>query len=82
MTPFPLECVGCNSLYCEKCVKMQRSWACTVMNCRSRMQPIKMHRSVQEVLEVLMFNCPGCQKRVRYQAFFEHVATCAKIGQD
>jgi len=77
--PFPLECPGCNSLYCENCVKMQRNWSCLKQVCRSRQPPTKMHRSVQEVLELLNFNCPGCNERKRYVAFFEHVAACEQI---
>lgn len=82
VSPFPLECPGCNSLYCDNCVKMQRTWSCTVQNCRSRQQPTKMHRSVQEVLELLNFTCPGCNERKRYKAFFEHVKVCERIGAD
>ena len=82
VTPFPLECPTCNALYCEQCVKMQRSWSCTVQNCRSRQRPTEMHRSVKEILELINFSCPGCGTRKRYQAFFNHVQTCEEIRPD
>ena len=82
VSPFPLECPGCNSLYCSNCVTMQRNWSCTLQSCRSQMQPTKMHRSVQEVLELLNFNCPGCGERKRYNAIFEHVKVCDRIRAD
>ena len=80
--PFPRECPGCNSLYCDPCIKMQRSWSCSVNNCRSRMQPVELHRQVKEILETLSFTCPGCSERKRYTAFFEHVKQCNKISAD
>lgn len=41
-----------------------------------------MHRSVQEVLELVNFTCPGCNEKKRYKAFFEHVKICESIGAD
>ena len=79
VAPFPMECPGCNSLFCEGCVRMQRSWTCTVQSCRSRMQPTEMHRSVKEILELVTFVCPGCNEKKRYQAFFDHVQSCGQI---
>ena len=82
VAPYPLECPGCNSLFCENCVRMVRNWSCTVQNCRSSIAPTKMNRSVHEILELLMFNCPGCNERKRYAAFFEHVTHCERIPSD
>lgn len=82
VSPFPLECPGCNSLYCENCVRIQRSWSCTLPTCKSRVQPVEMHRSVKEVLELINFQCPGCNEKKRYQQFFEHVRSCDKIQDD
>ena len=79
VTPFPLECTGCSSLYCENCVKLQRSWSCTLPTCKSRQPPAKMHISVKEILELINFQCPGCKDKKRYVQFFDHVKTCEKI---
>ena len=31
---------------------------------------------------MLTFTCPGCRERKKYKNFFDHVASCDKIGQD
>ena len=82
VTPYPLECSACNKLFCESCVQMQRSWKCPHQNCQSRMATKKVHRSVQEIMELLNFNCPGCGQRKRYEAIFNHVKTCERIQPD
>ena len=82
VAPYPLECAACNNLFCEACVRMQRSWVCPHANCRSRLAAKKVHRSVQEIMELLNFNCPGCGQRKRYEAMFNHVKTCEHINAD
>ena len=41
-----------------------------------------MHNNVREILELVQFTCPGCGERKRYEAFFNHVKTCPRIGAD
>lgn len=78
--PFPLECPQCNGLYCEECVKGVRSWMCKSplkgLLCSSRNPPVKLHRDVKEILEILQFSCPGCKVSWKYEEFFEHVKEC------
>ena len=81
-TPFPVECPQCNRLYCEHCVKSQRSWMCTGADCRSRQPPVRLNNNVREIMELLIFECPGCGERKRYQAFFEHVKNCDRISEE
>ena len=49
------------------------------MQCGSMARPVEMHRSVKEILELMMINCPGCGKKMRYEAAFEHISQCDKI---
>ena len=77
--PFPLECPDCNALYCGKCVQSQMRWCCQVMQCGSMQRPVEMHRSVKEILEMMMIICPGCEKKMRYESAFEHISQCDKI---
>ena len=82
VAPYPLECAACNKLFCQNRVRMQRSWVCPHPDCRSRLAARKVHRSVQEIMELLNFNCPGCGTRKRYEAIFSHVKTCDQIQAD
>ena len=76
VTPYPQECPACNRLYCQQCVEMQRRWECNNTSCRSRAAPTKMHNAVQEILDLVMFICPGCDKKMRYKQMFDHVKQC------
>jgi transcription initiation factor IIE alpha subunit len=82
VTPFPLQCSLCNSLYCEECVKNLYKFKCPNRSCKDTAKPEELHRSVREVLEQLHFSCPGCKEDFRYVDAFAHVATCPKIGAD
>ena len=80
--PDPLECSQCNMLFCENCVKMQLRWQCPVNGCRCKVRPVKLHRNVQEILDMLLFICPGCKQSMKYRKIFEHVKQCDKISED
>ena len=81
VSPFPRQCSGCHSLYCESCISNLVRWKCPQKNCKAQSdtQPEDMHRSVKEILERLEFDCPGCKTNLRYQEMFAHVKTCAEI---
>ena len=84
VAPDGLECKRCNMLFCEECQKLQLRWQCPVRNCGSKERPVKIHRSVQEILEMLQFTCPGCEnmRPLRYKAIFDHVKQCDKISNE
>ena len=50
--------------------------------CSSRSYPVKLHRDVKDVLEILQFSCPGCKEMLKYEAYFEHLKTCTKIPKE
>ena len=80
--PYPQECPQCNLLFCENCVKMQLRWQCPVNGCRCKAKPQTLHRNVKEILDMLLFTCPGCGVAKKYKQIFEHVKECDQISQD
>ena len=41
--------------------------------------PEELHRSVREVIEKLVFLCPGCGIKMQYESMFDHVTVSDKI---
>ena len=80
--PFPRECPDCNTLFCKSCISRRMIWQCPVGSCRSSQQPIDMHRSVKEILELATLTCPGCGVSKKYEKMFEHVQTCPEIKHE
>ena len=37
---------------------------------------------MQEILEMLLFTCPGCKAVKKYKNIFSHVKECAEISED
>jgi len=79
----PKECPKCSSVYCHPCQQKYQSergmWICK--ECTSKEQVIEMHRTVREVLDMLVFQCPKCLKVKRnYNEISKHLEECEEVA--
>ena len=51
-------------------------------NCGCKRRPQRIHHNVQEILDMIVFTCPGCGANKKYKQFFAHVAECDKITEE
>lgn len=42
---------------------------------------VDMHRVVKEILEKLVFKCPGCQGKRNYEEMLKHMNNCPNVGK-
>ena len=79
----PKECPKCNSVFCHECatryITTRGAWQC--QECMSKDQVTDMHRVVKEVLDMLVFQCPKCQKVKRnYNDIMRHCEECQEVA--
>jgi uncharacterized protein (DUF983 family) len=39
-----------------------------------------LHRSVKEILDILIFKCPNCQEKRSYDSMIKHLVECGGGG--
>ena len=75
----PKECPQCAQTFCHDCVQdrilsTKIKWQCPT--CQSVDQVNELHRSVKEVLDVLVFKCPKCGGKRSYSDMETHIQEC------
>ena len=79
----PKECSKCTKPFCHECVMRhitaKKKWECG--HCGSSENVVDMHRVVKEILEKLIFKCPGCGGKRNYEEMLKHMNNCPNIGK-
>lgn len=79
----PKECPKCTKPYCHECIQnsisQKKRWECP--RCKSAENVVDMHRVVKEILEKLIFKCPGCSGKRNYEEMLKHMRTCPNVGK-